>query len=358
MAPKKEEKEEVVKIKTSKKPLAPTNAAIPVPRKKVADMKPVPASQQANADAFLKKLKASAHEPLPQPVGKKQGGWSGAVTAAVGLALLISAGAAAYYFVIMPRGEETPAPEFPSVTQDNLSVRVEAEQIGMGGATTISYTLTGDSGSPVLYLVNADNTLVGRIAEIPAGTSSFKWNPQDVRSEDGATIEAPQPGSYRILLALRPEGDTRPATELDKRAVSAPFALSYDALETTGEIAFETCLAIGGYGSEQWYEALEAAATAQGFSLDTVTTSCYSPDGGILVMISSGEGLMGYPRITRFTTEEGLLREAVYVGVRDEELPGNPATFGRRSGTTIPIIVNGVTTYTYDFAKNIFEPVE
>lgn len=358
MTPKKEEKEEVVKIKTSKKPLAPTNAAVPAPRKKVADMKPVATSSQANTDAFLKKLRASAHEPLPQPVGKKQGGWSGAVTAVVGLALLISAAAGAYYFVIMPRDEEAATPEVPMEAGNDAIVRVEAEQIGMGIATTISYSLSDDPGVPQLYLVDSENTLIGRIAEVPAGTSSFKWNPQDVRSEDGTSVQTPEPGSYRVLLVVRPEGDARPAVELENRVSSAPFTLQYDILEGVGDVAFETCLAVGGYSSEQWYAGLETAATAQGFSLDTVTASCYSPDGGVLIMIASGEGLMGYPLIARFNTEDGSLREAVYTGVRSEELPGNPATFGRRSGTTIPIIVSGTTTYTYDFARNTFEDVE
>ena len=360
MPTKKEEKEEVVKIKTSSKPLAPTNAVAPAPRKKVADMKPVSASSQTSSDAFLKKLRASAHEPLPRPVlKKKQSAWNVALTATIGLALVAGVGAGVYYFVIMPRGDGgSGTPEAPVVAGGELSVSVASAEVSMGAPVAISYDISSKTGKAQLYLVDANNTLTGRIGEVPAGTTSFKWNPQDVRSEDEATSEAPAPGSYRILLVMRPEGDARPATELDERVLSAPFTLQQDAISPAGEIAFETCLNIGGYSSEEWYAGLESASTAQGLSLDSVTVSCYSPDGGILIMIASGEGLMGYPLIARFNTEDGLLREAVYTGVRGEELAGDPATFGRRDGATVPIIVSGVTTYTYDFVKNVFEDVE
>jgi hypothetical protein len=46
------------------------------------------------------------------------------------------------------------------------------------------------------------------------------------------------------------------------------------------------------------------------------------------------------------------------MGIRGEELAGDPATFGRRDGTTIPIIVNGATTFTYDFVENIVADIE
>jgi len=360
MPTKKEEKEEVVKIKTSSKPLAPTNAVAPAPRKKVVDMKPVATSSQASSDAFLKKLRANAHEPLPKPVlKKKQSAWNVALTAVIGLALVASVGAGVYYFVVMPKGDGgSGTPEAPLAVGDELSVSVASAEVSMGAPVAISYDLSNKTGKAQLYLVDASNTLIGRIGEVPAGTTSFKWNPQDVRSEDETTSEAPTPGSYRILLAMRPEGDARPATELDERVVSAPFELAYDTLEPTGEIAFETCLNVSGYSNESWYGGLQTAAATQGISLDSVTVSCYSPAGGVLVFLASGEGIFNYPLIARFNTEDGLLREAVYTGVRGEELPGNPATFGRRDGTTIPIIVNGAITFTYDFVQNTVEDIE
>jgi hypothetical protein len=276
MPTKKEEKEEVVKIKTSNKPLAPTNAVVPSPRKKVVDMKPVATSSQASSDAFLKKLRANAHEPLPKPTGKKKrGAWNVVLTAVIGLALIVSVGAGVYYFAIAPKGDGGAGMSEDSlVAGDELSVSVASAEVSMGAPVAISYNLANKTGKAQLYLVDTDNTLIGLIGEVPAGTTSFKWNPQDVRSEDGASSEAPAPGSYRILLAMRPEGDSRPATELEGRTVSAPLVLSYDTLEPTGEIAFETCLNISGYSNESWYGGLQTASTAQGISLDNVTVSC------------------------------------------------------------------------------------
>jgi len=359
MALKKEEKEEVVKVTTSKKPLAPTNATV-APRKKVTDMRRV-TSTQPSADEFLKRLRASQHAPLQKPAPKKvRGPWNIALSVFIGLALAASAGAAVYYFVIIPRDEgKSAAPEAPISTDGDLSVGIEGAQISMGAPATISYNLSSKvEGKAQLYLVDAQNTLTGRIAEVPAGTSSFKWNPQDVRSEDGVSSEAPVAGSYRILLAIRPEGDTRPATELETKATSDAFALSYDVISPAGEVSFETCLDLASYSKEQWYAGLGTAATAQGIALEKVTVSCYSPAGGVLIFAASGEGIMGYPLVARFDTKTGMLREAVYTGIRDEELTGALATFGRRDGTTVPVIVNGVTTFTYDFVKNVFEDAE
>lgn len=358
MAPKKEEKEEAVKVTTSKKPLAPTNATV-APRKKVTDMRRV-TSTQPSADEFLKRLRANQHEPLPKPVLKsKRGPWKMALSVLVGLALVAGAGAAAYYFVILPQKEgQSAAPQSPITQGTDLSVRVESAQVSMGVPVSVSYNLSNEAGKAQLYLVDAENVLIGRIGDVPAGTTSFKWNPQDVRSEDGASSEAPTPGSYRILLVMRPEGDTRPATEMETKANSDTFALSYDVISRSGEVAFETCLDLASYSSEQWYAGLGTAATAQGIALEEVTVSCYSPTGGVLVFASSEEGLMGYPLIARFDTKTGVLREAVYTGIRDEELTGALATFGRRNGTTIPVIVNGVTTFVYDFAENTFEDAQ
>lgn len=371
MAPKKTEKEEKVAITTSKTPAAkrvtPTESA-------TAEKNVRLQSSNESAEAFLRKLKANRHEPLPkpqEPSGSSGRGWLLALVLLV--ALVGGGGTFAYYQGFLPTNLSFNLPFFgeqeegenpaPAPSGGELEVRIASEQVSAGTAVDISVGLPqGTDGVAQLYLLDEAGDVVGFIGTVSDGQSSVEWNPQEVTRTDeegNEYLQAPTEGSYRLLLAIRPQGDEREATQLAESTTSSSFTLSYDEVSRSGEIAFETCLNVEGYASETWHADFSEQAAQAGLDLDAVTVSCYSPQGEMLVLAASGEGLAEYPLVARFDVRSGLLRIAVYTDARtDESVQGAPATFGVRNGTTIPLIVNGAVTFSYDFIENTVESVE
>ncbi len=329
-----------------------------------------------NFNSFFSKIKSNRHEPLPDPYRFRWGGVFNFF-----LFIIFAGGVCfgAYYFweegqnrrLFQPQdtGEEDVALSIKKGEENrgnDFFVEVKSE-VSIGSSVSISYALpdyVNDESKTELHLVGGTGEYIGYIADVDFNDSSFEWDPKILR-EDGASsrVKAPEEGQYFVMLAAREGGDERPLSELDDVVLSKELRIIYDALLFDGEVPFSSCFEVGEYKSIGWYDSFAISLEDRGLEAGDVDVLCYSHAGGIVVFIVNERLESGYPKVFRFKVkdeESGTgpsLREAVYVEQIDSPLQVNSATFGRREGLFIPVIVNGRAVFSYDFSRNELQSI-
>ncbi|MEX2008289.1 MAG: hypothetical protein WD850_02295 [Candidatus Spechtbacterales bacterium] len=322
-------------------------------------------------ESFLKKLKERKHEPLRVPAVRRRGSLTPRI---VGYVLLlvatISAAGTGWYYThpeeatranispqtlrakigeVWPFGNgetqttQHPEPGDTSGEAPNVSA---PSRITLGEEVELSYELSSESSTAILFLHDTDGNRVGVIGEVEAGQSPYTWNPQIlVRSGEGNSeiVQAPQPGEYRVLIA-QGAGES----------MSGVVAIAYDRIANAQPFAFGNCAAsANSYSGNDWYGDMSAKAAARSVALSAITRMCISEEGRVAVFIIPAADEMNYPAIYRFNMETSDLHKAVYTGERSQ-LAGSALDFGVRDGDTIPVVRDGAPVFSYNYLNNTF----
>ena len=351
----------------------------------------LPKTSKDSTEAFLNKIKDNIHDPLPDPNKKSILTLKGMLLLILTLGLVAAAAAAVYYVFIQENrrvpetnvatpGEPTSQDAEPVSGGDDSLVSIQFKNsknlFGMGNLVEIEYTVNGKARDQVddfssrlieLYLTDHNGEVVGFIGEYnPAfGKKVIEWDPQIISRND--TVHAPEPGQYRIEMALRKAPD-EPLSDVDQdyRAQTTAFRLEYDTLSAT-EFAFSSCGDASAYSNEEWYGAFSSSLSTFNISASNISVSCYSEQGGIVVILVPAGGERGYPLIARFNIKTSQIQKAVYKDTRDtsptqsnkvsaveRDAQNKSATVGRRSGNIIPIILGGTHLFSYNYIENTF----
>lgn len=335
-------------------------------------------------DAFFNKIKNTIYEPLPDPSKRSIFSLQGIILLIVTVGLFCSAVFANYsVFIEGNRSssggtsdvEELDDPE-PSVKKED-AIFVEiigGRSFSLSKQVVIEYQLSRDleeemdnisSYTTDVRLLDNNGNFVGMIGEYGYSfeKQTIQWNPEVLERED--TFHAPSPGQYRIEVVFRESSVA--ATDAEHKAETTAFGLFYDTLPGDSEFPFTTCQAISGYSSENWYDNLIASLEDSNISTEDINAMCNSEQGNIVVFIVPGEGNRGYPLIARFNIGENILESAVYTDRRDispvesdkvqiveADAQNKQATFGKRNGRIIPILISDNNIFSYDYVDNTF----
>lgn len=341
------------------------------------------------SDVFFNKLKDTIYEPLPDPKAHHFFSFKN-ITHFLFMVLVIGAAVIVVNYVFFDNRSgdgqaaddaqgvdgATQEPDSHGGTQSEyLSIKLVSGQsvFGMGRPIAITYEIKDVLGDVVedisqykamLYLTDNREIPLAFIGEHPRsyGENTIGWDPGVITIHDD-TIGAPQPGQYRIALILQREDD-QPSRALYK-AHTSTFRLQYDTLDAK-EFPF-SCYHISGYLGQDWYAGFIRALEENSIDKDDINGLCYSKQGGVAILVIPGAGANGYPYIARYRADKEQLDVAVYLDRRDisptesakvtqveRDTTNKTATFGRRDGSTIPVLLGGVRVFMYDYIENSF----
>ena len=349
--------------------------------------KVLPTTSKDSTEAFLNKIKENIHDPLPDP-NKKSLTFTGVLLLLVTLGLVAVAAFGVYYVFIQdnrqssdnntPTNQGSEPPTAPVPSDDSLvSIQFKNSKnlFSMGNSVDIEYTVNGKARDEVddfssrlieLYLTDHNGEVVGFIGEYDPsyGKKTVEWDPQIVSRND--TIHAPEPGQYRIAMALRSSDEPLDDIKEEYQAQTTAFRLEYDSLSAT-EFPFSSCGDTSEYSGEEWHSAFSSSLSTLDIVADSINVACYSEQGGVVVVVVPAGGQRGYPLIARFNIKTNQLQKAVYKDSRDisptqsakvsaveRDVQNKSATVGRRSGNIIPILIGGSNIFSYNYIENSF----
>ena len=233
-----------------------------------------------STEAFLNKIKDNIHDPLPDP-NKKSLTLTGVLLLLLTIGLVAGAAFGVYYVFFQDNRQAsdtsaTPDQDADSQTTEPLPADASLVSVqfpdsknlfGMGSPVTIEYTVNGKARDQVddfssrlieLYLTDHNGEVVGFVGEYDPsyGKKVVEWDPQIISRNN--TVHAPEPGQYRIEVALRKAPDeVLSDVKEEYRAQTTAFRLEYDTLSAT-ELPF-SCQDASEYSSEDWYSAFSSS---------------------------------------------------------------------------------------------------
>lgn len=339
-----------------------------------------------STEAFLNKIKDNIHDPLPDP-NKKSLTLTGVLLLLLTIGLVAGAAFGVYYVFFQDNRQAsdtsaTPDQDADSQTTEPLPADASLVSVqfpdsknlfGMGSPVTIEYTVNGKARDQVddfssrlieLYLTDHNGEVVGFVGEYDPsyGKKVVEWDPQIISRNN--TVHAPEPGQYRIEVALRKAPDeVLSDVKEEYRAQTTAFRLEYDTLSAT-ELPF-SCQDASEYSSEDWYSAFSSSLKTFDIALEDINVFCFSEQGSIAVLVVPATDERGYPLVARFNTKTSQLQKAVYKDPRDisptqsakvsaieRDIQNKTATVGGRRGNVIPIRIGGNEIFSYNYIEN------
>lgn len=346
----------------------------------------LPKTSQDSTEAFLNKIKDNIHDPLPDP-NKKSLTLKGVLLLLITLGLVAGAAFGVYYVFVQDNRQssntdtttnqepdsQTPAPLPADASFVSVEFPDSKNLFGMGNSVTIDYTVNGKARDEIddfssrlieLYLADHNGEVVGFVGEYSPsfGKQTIEWNPQIVSRNN--TVHAPEPGQYRILMALRTEDESLDDVKEEYKAQTTAFRLEYDALSVE-EFPFSSCEDSSAYSDQDWYSAFSNSLNEFSIATADINALCYSEQGSIVVVVVPAADERGYPLVVRFNTKTSQLQKAVYKDPRDvspiqsakvsaveRDTQNKTATVGRRNGNIIPILIGGNNIFSYNYIEN------
>lgn len=130
------------------------------------------------------------------------------------------------------------------------------------------------------------------------------------------------------------------------------------------EVKFTKCGVAGAFRFEKWYPAFKEKIKTINAVPKTVTSSCYSDSGNMLVFIAQAGKYCEGPKVYRYNIKTDNISAADVLN-KGVSCLGSLKEFGKREGNVITAIAPGgdggcrrEEHYNYDFIKNIVELVK